>query len=185
LPQYPPWVGNRVRQIFARRGIHLHLNETVRTVQMPFVRCLSGLQIDCDYLIWVTQAAAPEWLGASGLAVDADGFLLVDDTLRSLSHAQVFAAGDIATMVNQPHPKAGVFAVRQGEPLVHNLRCFFKGQAPKPFYPQKRYLSLIGTADGQAIAAWGCLTGQSRLFWQWKDHLDRQFMQRFKNLPDS
>ncbi len=183
LPQHSQWVGDRVRQIFDQRGIQLHLNETVQSVQLPSIRCTSGLQLECDYLFWVTQAAAPEWLGASGLAVDEAGFLKVDDTLRSLSHSQVFAVGDIATMVNHPRPKAGVFAVRQGKPLVHNLRRLFQGETLKPFYPQKRYLSLIGTADGQAIASWGDLAGQSQWFWQWKDHVDRQFMQRFKRLP--
>lgn len=182
LPQYPQWVGDRVRQIFDQRGIQLHLNETVQSVQLPSVRCISGLELECDYLFWVTQAAAPAWLSASGLAVDDAGFLQVDDTLRSRSHPHIFAVGDIATMVNHPRPKAGVFAVRQAKPLVDNLHRLFQGQDLKPFYPQKHYLSLIGTADGRAIASWGGLAGQSKWFWQWKDHLDRQFMQRFKNL---
>jgi selenide, water dikinase len=182
LPQYPHWVGDRVRQIFEQRDIQLHLNETVQSVQLPSVRCISGLELECDYLFWVTQAAAPEWLGASGLDVNDVGFVQVDDTLRSRSHPHVFAVGDIATMVNHPRPKAGVFAVRQGKPLVDNLRRLFEGKNLQPFYPQKHYLSLIGTADGRAIASWGNLAGQSRLFWQWKDHLDRQFMQRFKDL---
>jgi selenide,water dikinase len=53
----------------------------------------------------------------------------------------------------------------------------------KPYKPQKLYLGLIGTGDGEAIASWGPLGWQSPLLWRWKDHIDRKFMQRFSDLP--
>jgi selenide,water dikinase len=178
LAQHPNWVSDRVHQIFHRRGVNLHLNQDVLSVQPSLLHCASGLELDCDYIFWVTQAAAPGWLAASGLAVEPGGFVSVSDTLQSISHPHIFAVGDIATLVNHHRPKAGVFAVRQGKPLTHNLRRFLQGKPLQSFRPQTRYLSLIGTADGQAIASWGCLSGRSHLFWQWKDHLDRQFMQK-------
>jgi NADH dehydrogenase FAD-containing subunit len=47
-------------------------------------------------------------------AVDAAGFLLIGDTLQSAGGPpEVFAAGDVATSINHPRPKAGVYAVRQ------------------------------------------------------------------------
>jgi selenide,water dikinase len=117
------------------------------------------------------------------LAVDEAGFIQVDDQLRSCSHPQVFAAGDIASMVNHPRPKAGVFAVRQGKPLFRNLRRTVQGLPPIPFRPQRQYLSLIGTGDGLAIASRGRWGWESPLLWRWKDRIDRQFMQKFTNLP--
>ncbi|HEY9640909.1 MAG TPA: selenide, water dikinase SelD [Coleofasciculaceae cyanobacterium] len=145
--------------------------------------CESGLTVTCDQIFWVTQAAAAGWLRQSGLATDEAGFIQVSDTLQSVSHPQVFAAGDIATLVNHPRPKAGVFAVRQGKPLVNNLRRTLLHQPLQPFTPQKEFLSLIGTGDGQAIASWGRWhAGPYPLIWQWKDRIDRQFMQKFTNL---
>ncbi|PMB50794.1 selenide, water dikinase SelD [Fischerella thermalis CCMEE 5205] len=175
------WSAQRtVKQLLSRRGIQLHLGESVCKVEPGKVRCESGLTVECDRIFWVTQASAPQWLKAAGLETDEQGFILVNDTLQSLSHAYVFAAGDIATMVNHPRPKAGVFAVRQGKPLFENLRRFLLGKPLKPYIPQKQYLSLIGTGDGRAIATRGPFTlPPHRLLWQWKDWIDRRFMERF------
>lgn len=177
------WVRRHLQDILHNRGIQVHLGETVCEVLPNKIRCESGLIVECDSTFWVTQASAPSWIRASGLKTNSDGFILVSDTLQSLSHPHVFAAGDIATMVGYPRPKAGVFAVRQGKPLFENLRRFLLLEPLKSYKPQKWYLSLIGTGDGEAIASWGALGWRSPLLWRWKDHIDRQFMNRFRNLP--
>lgn len=198
---YAAVVGKRFRQVLNERGINLHLNETVTSIEpagqsnfprmeapveeLKVVRCASGLSVLCDRVIWVTHAAAPPWIQASGLATDAQGFILINQNLQSISHPNIFATGDIATMLNYPRPKAGVFAVRQGKPLFENLRRITSEQPLQPFYPQKRHLALIGLGDKQAIAAWGriCL-GPSSLLWLWKDWIDRRFMAQFQTTSD-
>ncbi len=187
LPSHSAWLQRRIQQILTHRGVHLHLNQNVIDVEVIdrdscLLRCQSGFSLTCDRIIWVTQATAPEWLGASGLAVDVKGFIQVKDSLQSVSHPQVFAAGDIAAMINHPRPKAGVFAVRQGKPLFHNLRHTLLGEPLESYIPQKHYLNLIGTADGSAISSRGCFAWESRLLWHWKDRLDRSFMQQFRDL---
>ncbi|MBC6474047.1 MAG: FAD-dependent oxidoreductase [Hormoscilla sp. GM102CHS1] len=178
------WVRQRLEKILLQRGIQLHLQENVCEVKSGGVRCESGLTVECDRIFWVTQASAPSWLGESGLTTDSKGFILVEDTLQSVSHRQVFAAGDIATMKNYQRPKAGVFAVRQGKPLFENLQQMLLGKSLKPYRPQQEILGLIGTGDGRAIASrgnWGC--GPSKLLWVWKDYIDRKFMRLFGDLP--
>ncbi len=147
------------------------------------IRCDSGLEVECDILFWVTQASAAPWLQKAGLASDARGFILVNEKLQSISHPQVFAAGDVATMVNHSRPKAGVFAVRQGQPLFENLQRALLGKPLKSFIPQKKFLILIGTGDERAIASRGRIGfGPHRLLWRWKDRIDRKFMDKFSNL---
>lgn len=175
------WVGQRVRDILRDRGVKLHLGENVREVLPHTAICESGLTVECDYLFWVTQASAPHWIEASGLATDDRGFILVGETLQSVSHPSIFATGDIATLLQHPRPKAGVFAVRQGKPLFENLQRIIAGKPLKKYVPQKNYLALIGTGDKSAIASWGFFGCQSPLLWRWKDAIDREFMQRFSD----
>ena len=183
VPGHSSWVRRRLHNILIERGVQVHLEETVGEVLPDKIRCESGLTVECDHTFWVTQASAPRWIEESGLKTDSEGFVLVSDTLQSLSHPQIFAAGDIATMINHPRPKAGVFAVRQGKPLFENLRRVLLEKPLKYYKPQKLYLGLIGTGDGKAIASWGPFGWQSPLLWRWKDHIDRKFMNRFSDLP--
>ncbi|HEY9876905.1 MAG TPA: selenide, water dikinase SelD [Leptolyngbyaceae cyanobacterium] len=180
----------RLQQIFQERDIRLHLKETVVAVELAadgqtrLVKCESGLTVACDRIFWVTSASAPPWLKDSGLSLDTKGFIQVRDTLQTCSHDNVFAAGDVATMVNHPRPKAGVFAVRQGPPLVKNLVRYIQGRPLKPFRPQKQFLNLIDIGRGSAIASRGPFTIESPLARQWKDRIDRKFMRLFTDFPE-
>ena len=181
MPSYHDSVRKLMKRILLQRGIQLHLGETVSKVDASEIVCESGLIVECARVFWVTQASAPQWLKTTGLATDEKGFILVDDRLQSISHSHIFATGDIATMVNHPRPKAGVFAVRQGKPLFNNLRRFVFGEPLQNYTPQSQYLSLIGIGNGSAIANRGALTlPPSRLLWFWKDWIDRQFMKQFQ-----
>ena len=132
-----------------------------------------------DLLLWATGAQSHAWQAGSGLAVSAGGFIGINAQLQSLSHPQVLAVGDCAHWAGQPLPKAGVFAVRMGPVLSHNLRALLYGQPLQRYRPQRRYLALLATADGRAIGAWDGLAAQGRWVWHWKDHIDRGFLAKF------
>jgi selenide,water dikinase len=100
-----------------------------------------------------------------------------------VSDPHVFAAGDVASNIEYPRPKAGVFAVRQGPPLDENLRRAIAGEALAPFVPQSKFLSLITIGDRYAVASRGWLAAQGRLLWYWKDWIDRSWMRQYQELP--
>ncbi len=197
MPGHNKRVRHRLKQILINRGIKLHLMEKVGAIEKPAmieiasdaqfpipnsqICCESGLKLKCDRIFWVTQASAANWIRESGLATNSKGFMQVNDCLQSVSHPNVFGAGDIAAMVNYPRPKAGVFAVRQGKPLFENLQQFLLAKPLKPFAPQSQYLGLIGTGNKRAIASRGNFMWESPLLWYWKDWIDRQFMKKFSN----
>ncbi len=184
LPTHNARVRRKLHRLLLERGVNVHCGARVSEVSRNGLRTDSGLQESFDEIVWVTGAAAPPWLAASGLATNADGFAAVDDCLRSLSHGDtVFAAGDIAAVVNHEREKAGVFAVRQGPPLERNLRRVLDGMAPRPFRPQKTFLSLIGAGDEYAVSSRGAWSVEGKWVWIWKDWIDRRFMAKFSDLP--
>ena len=169
-----------VARALARRRITLMDQRLVVRLTAGEIHCASGERVPADLIVWATGAAAVPWVGQSGLACDDRGFAAVNDGLQSPSHPFVFAAGDVATMLTRPLPKAGVFAVRQGPLLDGNLRRYLAGEPLRPFRPQPRYLSLMSTGDGHAIASWAGLAWQGRWVWAWKDRIDRAFMRRYQ-----
>jgi selenide, water dikinase len=179
LPQHNQQVQRYFQQYLQQRQIKLYCDREIIGWNGKTLQTANGEEFASDVVVWVTVATAPAWLAASGLAVDGDGFIQVDQYLRSPSHPNIFAAGDIASMMAQPRPKAGVFAVRQGGPLYHNLCRSLQGRSLKPFRPQTQYLSLIGTGDGSAVASRGPWFARSPILWRWKQRIDRQFMQQF------
>ncbi|MEM7541568.1 MAG: selenide, water dikinase SelD [Pseudomonadota bacterium] len=170
--------------LFKQRQIQIVSNAEVSRVEAGKLVVANGDEYEADEIFWVTQAAAQQWPGDAGLAVDENGFIRVDACLRSINFPDVFACGDIAAVDPHPRPKSGVFAVRQGPPLTDNLKRQLMGREPKPFAPQKAFLSLISTGDKNAIASRNNWSVQGRWVWHWKDWIDRRFMRKFNRLPE-
>ena len=163
-------------------GIDVRLNAQVTAVTAGEVT-VAGQTLTCTALYWATDASAPTWLKDTGLALDHRGFVRVALSLACLGQTQVFATGDCATIEGAPLPKAGVFAVRQGRPLAQNLRRSLTGKALVATAPRRRYLALIGTADGHAVATRGHWSVSGRWLQSIKERIDRRFINRFTALP--
>jgi selenide, water dikinase len=179
LPDHNAGVRERMGRVLHARGVAVRTGSRVVRMDDHNLVLEGGNAVPADQVIWATGPAAPRWLADSGLRTDDAGFVLVDDSLRSLSRPDVFAAGDIATIVHHPRPKSGVYAVRQGPPLAANLRLALRGDTPRAFEPQSVALQLITTGDHNAIASWGPLCAEGRWVWRWKDRIDRRFMRRY------
>jgi len=183
LPTHSAGVQRRFMRTLASRGIQVHTGEAVQRVDGRVLTTSGGTTLECDEVLWVTAAGGGAWVAQSGLATDGGGFMRVGRTLQSLSHPDIFGAGDIASMDDHPRPKAGVFAVRMGPPLTRNLRRHLSGKAPRPFRPQRRFLSLISTGDRYAVASRGPLGFEGAWVWRWKNWIDQRFMAKYRDLP--
>lgn len=179
LPGHNERVRHLLLEVLMARGITLRLEQRVTEVKADGVHLQNGDWLPADFVFWITQPTPPAWLRGSGLALTDDGFIRVKPTLQSLHHPWIFAAGDVATIEECTTPKSGVYAVRMAKPLAANLRAALDDDLPVNYQPQKSILSIIGTADGKAVASRRWLALHSRLMWRWKDWIDRRFMAQF------
>lgn len=175
-------------RILGEKRIHVRNNCDVGGIEsvdgIDFLTCSGGEKIPFDEVVWCTQAAPQAWLEETGLSLDPEGFINVQSTLESTNTSDVFAAGDICCLVDNPRLKAGVFAVRAGPPLVANLRRRVKGETPlEQWVPQEQFLGIIGTGDNYAIASRGPLALEGEYLWTLKDHIDRVWMRGYQELP--
>jgi len=160
---FPPAVSARVRRALGRLAIEVRAGEPAAF----------------DATFWVTGPAAPPMLRESGLRTDDRGYVLVDASLRSVSHPDVFAAGDNASLEGAALPKSGVYAVRQGAVLAENLKRVVRGMEMRDYVPQRASLSLISCGAKYAIASRGGWSAEGRWAWWWKDWIDRRWLRGF------
>ena len=159
-----------------REGVDVRPGMPVEQIERGPVIMVGASTQEFDLVLLATAAAPQPWLRASGLPCDERGFLLVDDTLRSVANPDVFAAGDCATLRSQPLPRSGVYSLRQGETLVASFRNMARGEAPLAFRAQRHALVLVSCGRRYALAHRGNWSAQGRWAWWWKNHLDRKWL---------
>jgi pyridine nucleotide-disulfide oxidoreductase family protein len=177
MPGHGPRIVQRVRQALREHQV----------VEIPGYAAGSpegllldnGTTVGVDAVIAATGVRPQAWLAGSSLTLAADGFVAVADGQQSVSHSEVFAGGDVASRVDAPHAKSGVYAVRAGPVLAANLERASFGQTPLPYRPQKRTLYLLATGPREAVMSWNGLSATGHWVWRWKDWIDRRFMSQY------
>ena len=186
LEGYPVSLAQRAERAAKRRGIQIHCGRRVESATSDQVELNNGESWPCDALLWVTGAVSHPLFRDSNLPTDRRGFVDTRSTLQVVGHDDLFAVGDCATLVDYPHtPKAGVYAVRQGPVLAHNLQAALAGEKLQEYSPQSDFLTLLNLGDGSALGAKKGLSFQGRWVMRLKDWIDRRFMQRFQIEPGS
>lgn len=189
LPRYAPGVRRAASASLARACVVVHRARVIELtaaglrltrLQGPGACARPEVEwLPADLSVLALGPAAPPWLRGSGLQLDAQGYVQTGPTLQSVSHPEVWAAGDVATRVDRDDPKSGVYAVRAGPALAANLLRALQGQPGQPHRPPRHTLNLLATGDRHAIAAWGPLWAQGPWVWRWKDRIDTRFVEGF------
>lgn len=88
-------------QTFDRLGIEVLTDAAVAKVAQDGLLLERGDHVDADAVVWTTGFAVPTLAREAGLDVDDRGRMVVDPTLRSVSHPDVYGVGDAAAARNE------------------------------------------------------------------------------------
>jgi selenide, water dikinase len=181
LPTHNERVRQAMRRHLAAASIAVHEHRQVKALGPLGAIGDDGTVIAADAVLLATAAAPPAWFAATGLKLDAGGFLAVTPTLQTANDPDIFAAGDCAGLVASPREKAGVYAVRAGPPLAANLVRHARGEPLRAWRPQRRHLALIGTGKRYAVASRGVFKAEGAWLWAVKEWIDRRWIAMYRD----
>ncbi|MFE4425151.1 NAD(P)/FAD-dependent oxidoreductase [Streptomyces sp. NPDC056817] len=96
-----PKARRHLRQAFDRLGITVHEHTGIEAVEPTRAIAADGTSIPADVTVWSAGFAVHPIATASGLEVAETGQIVVDRTMRSVSHPDVYAAGDCAYAIGE------------------------------------------------------------------------------------
>ena len=126
LPEIPRRLGDYAAQQLVRRGMEIHTETTLESVEAHGAALSNGERILTSTLVWTAGVRGHPGLSQLGLPVDERGRVIVDGSLRVDGLPNVWALGDGARVPNAATP--GEFdpptcqhALRQARRLAKNL----------------------------------------------------------------
>lgn len=96
-----PSARRHLRRAFDRLGVTVHEDASIQAVEPTRAIAADGRSIAADVTVWSAGFAVHPVAAASGLEVAETGQIVVDRTMRSVSHPDVYAAGDCAYAIGE------------------------------------------------------------------------------------
>lgn len=176
-----PDFSHRLRKLTQRKLTKLGVEIVEQRAEAAgrYLILTNGASLSPDLVVAVTGAESFSFLAASGLAVDTQGFVLVNECHQSVSHPEVFAAGDACSRLDQALNRSGVHAVRAAPVLAANLRAATESGEFTAFQPRANTLYLIACGDKVAVGSYGPFAFSGKWVWRLKDKIDRGFVGGF------
>jgi NADH:ubiquinone reductase (H+-translocating) len=150
LPEIPPPLGEYAAQELARRGIEIHVDARLDSIEGGHAVLSDGTELDTETLVWTTGVKPNPAVRELGLPLDERGRVRVDEFLRVEGEERIWALGDCARVPNaaadRPDPPTQQHALRQARRLAKNLQ----GE-PRPYaYKMLGQVATLGRYKGIA-----------------------------------
>ena len=179
MKSYPVAVAKKLEKAIFKKNITILFKSTVTKVLKSSIVINNIKKIKDCCSVLATNGVAPYLVKTSDLALSKNGFISVKKTLQTSNFKNIFASGDVVDIEDLSLVKAGIYAVRQANILKKNLKKIFYKKKLINFYPQKSYLSIIGTTDNSAILHKYCITVKGKIFWFIKKYIDKKFIEKY------
>jgi NADH dehydrogenase FAD-containing subunit len=106
-----------LRKVVDRLGITVHEHVTVTAVEADAVTAADGRTVPAEVTVWTTGFAVHPIAQATTLELTDRGRIVVDATMRSVSHEDVYAVGDAAMAIG-PGDKPLRMSCASGVPMA-------------------------------------------------------------------
>ncbi|KAB1947557.1 oxidoreductase [Micromonospora sp. ALFpr18c] len=115
------WLNDKAQQhlrgVCDRLGITVHEHTDIARVEATGAVTADGRVLPADVTVWTAGFAVHPIAAATTLAVAATGQIIVDATMRSVSHPEVYAVGD-AGLADGPGGKPLRMSCASGTPMA-------------------------------------------------------------------
>jgi NADH dehydrogenase len=180
-----PQLIDKATRILSELGVQVRTSATVAVATEDGFQLSDGQLLEGGVFVWAGGVKAPELVADSGLPTGHNGRVKVDRYLRVLDHPEVYAAGDLASVVDPRTghvlPPLAQVALEEGETVARNLDAELKGRQPEPFtFHDKGFVVSVGTRRGVADIA-GITTG-GQLAHLLKDAIEWEYRQSVRHL---
>jgi NADH dehydrogenase len=180
-----PALVERALGVLGRLGVAVLTDARIAQATGEGFRLADGGLVQGGVFVWAGGVKAPELVAASGLPTGHNGRVKVDQHLRVLDHPEVYAAGDLASVVDPRTghvlPPLAQVALEEAETVARNLDAELDGRPLESFrFHDKGFVVSVGPRRGVAEVA-GITTG-GRLAHVLKDAIEWEYRQSVEHL---
>jgi NADH dehydrogenase len=180
-----PQLIDKAARILSGLGVQVRTNAAIAAATADGFRLTDGQLVEGGVFVWAGGVKAPELVADSALPTGHNGRVKVDQYLRVLDHPQIYAAGDLASVVDPRTghvlPPLAQVALEEGETVARNLDAELSGRPLEAFtFHDKGFVVSVGTRRGVADIA-GITTG-GHLAHLLKDAIEWEYRQSVRHL---
>jgi hypothetical protein len=137
-------------ELLGRLGVAVRTHARIAEATREGLRLQDGQLVRGGVFVWAGGVEAPELVARFGLPTGHNGRVKVDQHLRALDHPEVYAAGDVASVVDprsgRTLPPLAQVALEQAETVARNLHAELDGGPLEAFrFNDKGFIVSVGS----------------------------------------